>query len=68
MINVNYLNHFFEATTVGHYYICRTCDVGIYYYEYADTCRYYVLIDESDDGLRIFELTCNEVLIKNIIE
>ena len=70
MFNFNYLNHDFIEYIGRHtgipqseytFYICNKCNIEIYYQSFS---MIYYFHGEDD----ILKLTCDEMIIKNIIE
>jgi hypothetical protein len=67
MININYLNHslVFSSRSKGSYifYNCEKCS-GLFWWDIDNVFYYY----DRNDGWIGNELTCDEFLIKKIIE
>lgn len=70
MFQTNYLGHdFVNQDSVNNLYICVKCKIEIYHsivYNiiYDRYSQYYTFIDNKE----AHELTCDEMIIKNIIE
>lgn len=73
----NYLNHDFISCQNEEYindYICIRCNVRVYFPPHlSDTCCIEIIDWENDplnpgDQGNFMEITCDEVIIKNIIE
>lgn len=67
MINKNYLNHNFIEMKRNNDYICSKCKIMIWYYEGLKT-QYWMLFNNTVSAGILLNLTCNEMIIKNIIE
>lgn len=67
-MNKNYLGHSFilKETRYKNYYkyICERCNVAIYY----ESPGHYDLDEDEGEVFEQLELTCEEIIIKNIIE
>ena len=70
MIDLNYKNHNFQLTggISEYHYFCTKCNVSMWY-NYDSTYNFYGLfIDNLKDYKKVKYLTCEEIIIKNIIE
>ena len=70
-MHLNYLNHKFEFYIDSDYekYICKICNIIVYFNPH-DKCIYHSSQSKVFKNLRSQELilSCNDVLIKSIIE
>jgi len=63
-INKNYLGHSFVSAEGFHWYKCDTCDVHIFY----NIAGRYVFFLGKDFIINPEQLSCNDMIIKSIIE
>lgn len=65
MFEINYLGHDFKVEdAITGDYICNICNCIIWFYTYDNEEFYLSLID----GYYMNAISCNETIIKNIIE
>lgn len=63
--DINYLNHNFEIIEPGYCY-CRKCQLDGIYYTESITGVY--IFFRNDGELKQLNLSCEDIIIKNIIE
>ena len=64
MIDLNYKNHSFKQSEglETYFYVCINCNAKMWYYDKYNRYNFYSCYDEN------FKLTCEEWIIKSIIE
>ncbi len=63
---IDYLNHNFKIMELGYCY-CIKCLLGpVYFNNINDFCPY--TIEKINSKFELVKLTCEEIIIKNIIE
>lgn len=70
MLNKNYIGHKFEQHIITNYYKCKKCNIRMYYFgETAfNTSEYHFYADDLVGSQLDDNMTCDNFIIKNIIE